>query len=38
VEDISFVGKGDQLIESVIYLDKSGAKRNFWRIIMDSKN
>ena len=29
VEDISFVGMGDQLTVSVIYVDKNGAKRNF---------
>jgi len=29
VEDISFVGKGDNLTVSVIYIDKNGAKRNF---------
>ena len=29
VEDISFVGKGDSLTVTVIYIDKNGAKRNF---------
>ena len=29
VEDISFVGEGDSLTVSVIYIDKNGAKRNF---------
>ena len=29
VEDISFVGAGDSLTVSVIYIDKNGAKRNF---------
>ena len=29
VEDISFVGEGDSLTVSVIYIDKNGTKRNF---------
>lgn len=29
VEDIEFVGNGDNLTVSVIYIDKNGAKRNF---------
>lgn len=33
VEDILFEGKGDNLVVSVIYIDKNGAKRNFGGII-----
>ncbi|MBO7692548.1 MAG: hypothetical protein J6W16_07290 [Methanobrevibacter sp.] len=33
VEDILFEGKGDNLMVSVIYIDKNGAKRNFGGII-----
>lgn len=29
VEDITFIGKGDSLTVSVIYIDKNGSKRNF---------
>lgn len=29
VEDINFMGKGDSLTVSVIYIDKNGSKRNF---------
>lgn len=29
VEDINFVGEGDSLTVTVIYIDKNGAKRNF---------
>ena len=33
IEDINFIGDGDKLYVSVIYIDKNGIKRNFGRTI-----